>query len=412
MTYGIVYALTESELQKEIDINKQEIQKLEDEIKAYSNKISNTKEEAATLKEAIKRLTDSKTVLEKELSINAAKKKNSEMSIEETVAKISDTESRIKLLVSGINESLKQFLYLGNDSNNYVLFMIDAQNVLGAVDRMNESSDYRSNLSNSVNILNDTRQNLQNNKLVYEAEVSNLKDIEYSLQNKKIAIENNKKETSNLLNTTKQKESEYQKILAQRKKQKTELEKEINDFESKIKSLVNSSNLPKSGNGVLGYPVKNVNVTQYFGNTPFSTQNPQVYNGAGHNGIDFAVSVGSNIYSSADGVVIGVGNSDIACAGASYGKWILIKHDNGLSTLYAHLSSQLVSEGQSVTRGQIIAASGNTGYSTGPHLHFTVYASDGVKVAGPTEYKSKTCGTYMRIPLAPRNAYLNPLTYL
>jgi murein DD-endopeptidase MepM/ murein hydrolase activator NlpD len=113
-----------------------------------------------------------------------------------------------------------------------------------------------------------------------------------------------------------------------------------------------------------------------------------------------------------DGRVIGVGNSDLACSGVSYGKWILIKHNNGLSTLYAHLSSFDVSQGDSVASGQKIASSGNTGYSTGPHLHFTVYASDAVRVSGPGEYKSKVCGTDLLIPVAPRNGYLNPLTYL
>jgi murein DD-endopeptidase MepM/ murein hydrolase activator NlpD len=144
-------------------------------------------------------------------------------------------------------------------------------------------------------------------------------------------------------------------------------------------------------------------------NASFASQNPQVYNGAGHNGIDFSARIGTAIYSAESGTVLGTGNTDTACNGVSYGKWVLIKHNNGLTTLYAHLSTIQTYAGAKVEARQKIGLSGNTGYSTGPHLHFTVYASDSVKISN---YVSKVCGTTMTMPLAPRAGYLNPLSYL
>ena len=183
----------------------------------------------------------------------------------------------------------------------------------------------------------------------------------------------------------------------------------MSDVEAKLQTVVDVSKLPKYGKGVLKYPVDNVVITQYFGNTPFSSKNPQVYNGSGHNGIDFGVKTGTPIYSAQSGTVLGTGDTDAACNGVSYGKWVLVKHANGLSTLYAHLSVIQVKAGDTVGSRQRVGLSGNTGYSTGPHLHFTVYASDAVEI---TNYKSKVCGTNMRMPIAPRPGYLNPLSYL
>jgi len=97
------------------------------------------------------------------------------------------------------------------------------------------------------------------------------------------------------------------------------------------------------------------------------------------------------------------------CPGASYGKWVLVRHTNGLSTLYAHLSVISVSVGDQISGSSVIGYSGNTGYSTGPHLHFTVYATQGVEIM---DRKSRVCGGIYTMPIADLRAYLNPLSYL
>jgi LysM repeat protein len=89
----------------------------------------------------------------------------------------------------------------------------------------------------------------------------------------------------------------------------------------------------------------------------------------GHNGIDFGVSRGTPIHAAADGTVIIARNSGW---NGGYGVYVVITHPNGTQTLYAHLTNSIVSSGQSVTSGQVIGYSGNTGKSTGAHLHFEV----------------------------------------
>lgn len=86
-----------------------------------------------------------------------------------------------------------------------------------------------------------------------------------------------------------------------------------------------------------------------------------------HRAIDFAAPVGTDVYATANGVVDSVSN-DARC-----GLGIRIKHSAGFATQYCHLSRQLVSQGQTVQAGCRIAKSGNTGRSTGPHLHYGMY---------------------------------------
>jgi murein DD-endopeptidase len=89
-----------------------------------------------------------------------------------------------------------------------------------------------------------------------------------------------------------------------------------------------------------------------------------------HNGTDFAMPIGTPITAPANGRVERVGNHHAA------GRYIVVRHDNGYRTRYLHLSQPLVSQGERVTMGDRIALSGNTGRSTGPHLHYEVIVNN------------------------------------
>ncbi len=97
-----------------------------------------------------------------------------------------------------------------------------------------------------------------------------------------------------------------------------------------------------------------------------------------HEGIDLVADVGTAVYATGNGVVSYVGQR------GGYGNVVEIDHGFGYSTVYGHLEKALVREGQSVKRGQVIALSGNTGLSTGPHLHYEVI-KNGVHV-NPSAY--------------------------
>ena len=117
--------------------------------------------------------------------------------------------------------------------------------------------------------------------------------------------------------------------------------------------------------------------TSYFITSPFAERR----NGYSHKGVDIATNKGTPIYAVQEGTVLEAGwHSD-------YGYHVKINHGNGVITHYAHSSELYVSAGEEVSRGQIIAAVGSTGWSTGPHLHLEM-TIDG-KYVDPIKYIGK-----------------------
>jgi len=116
------------------------------------------------------------------------------------------------------------------------------------------------------------------------------------------------------------------------------------------------------------WPVpENTRISQRFG------ERPEFYNPLGfkaHPGIDFAIPEGTPIRAASWGVVVKVGHSK-----KGWGIYVKIKHDFYI-TLYAHLQCALTCQGCYITKGQLIGYSGNTGLSSGPHLHFGVRIPD------------------------------------
>ena len=140
-------------------------------------------------------------------------------------------------------------------------------------------------------------------------------------------------------------------------------------------------------NDAYWWPVGSRNATQgnIYGGDPVSTNITSTFGGRyhpttgvwqnAHGAIDIGVSEGTPVIATKSGKVnstnTGCSVGDHSCGG-SYGNYIKIDHGDGIESLYAHLKSLLVSNGETVNQGQIIGYSGNTGRSTGPHLHFEI----------------------------------------
>jgi len=125
------------------------------------------------------------------------------------------------------------------------------------------------------------------------------------------------------------------------------------------------------GNGVFAWPIVfngRPPITQLFGCTdvPGEPYSPTCATHRFHTGIDLGVPTGTPIFAAATGV------AHLYRTASGYGDYVLVTHGNGWFTLCGHLSDYVVPNGQVVQRGQPIARSGSTGFSTGPHLHFEI----------------------------------------
>lgn len=154
-------------------------------------------------------------------------------------------------------------------------------------------------------------------------------------------------------------------------------------YHTEIKRVVSSI----ASNGCYYWPTTSTRITSQFGLRDAPTAGASTNHGA----IDIGVATGSDVYATASGTVTKVYSGcsvGIGDCGGGYGNHIKIDHGGGISSIYAHLSATKVSVGDTVSQGQVIAASGNTGRSTGPHLHFEIRVN-GIKV-DPLNYVSIT----------------------
>jgi murein DD-endopeptidase MepM/ murein hydrolase activator NlpD len=143
-------------------------------------------------------------------------------------------------------------------------------------------------------------------------------------------------------------------------------------YADKVLSLARSMTFGGGGGGILGWPVPgHTTITSPFGvRTDPATGQPRM-----HNGVDIGAPKGTPILAVESGTVVQAINGCVegnrACGGG-YGNFVVIRHENGIETLYAHNTQVLVTVGEQVQRGQMIARAGNTGKSFGSHLHLEV----------------------------------------
>lgn len=420
----IVFGDTTSDIQEKIAEQNAKIATLEKEIAQYESTLYQIAGEKTTLQGEVNRIDVSRKKIGATISVTENKIASATLQLKRLGGAIEDKSKRIETSKKTM-EQLFQDLYQIGDTT-IVEQMLSADGMVEAWQEVDRTEQLSIALRNEVIDLQNTKQSLTVDFSATEKEKAKLLSLKKQLSDQKILLDQNRNEQATLLAQTKNKESAFQKLLADKQAAKAQFEKQLNDYEASLKYTLDPTSVPKAGSGVLSFPLdsafmlrcrdrtntfKNIYcLTQYFGNTAFAQSG--AYNGKGHNGVDFGAPEGTPVVSALGGVVVDTGNTDLFRGCYSYGKWVYVRHNNGLGTIYAHLSVISVSKGSTVGTGSLLGYSGKTGYATGPHLHFSVYVASAVKIIKLGDVKSitKCAGAYM--PVAPTEAYLNPMKYL
>jgi murein DD-endopeptidase MepM/ murein hydrolase activator NlpD len=260
-----------------------------------------------------------------------------------------------------------------------------------------------------VKKIKEVKERLQGQQNDLKTKLVTLEELREQLNESEDAAAAQRQARQGLLDRTRGVERNYQNLLSQSRNEESKIQDEINRLEEAAQAKGGKNIIPNSG--VLAWPMEG-KLTQGYGNTGFRSLGYSF-----HNGIDIAAPAGKPIYAAASGTVNGTGNND----DVAYGNWVTIKHtistkngDQQIVTLYAHLRSMKVKNGQEVAQGDLIGYQGNTGNTTrllygperGYHLHFTVFDASGFKIV-PGTY-SKTYGPYS----IPTGFTYNPLNFL
>lgn len=397
------HAETAAEIKQKINQRNADIAALEAEIAAYQKQIEAAGKQAGSLQGEIKKLDLTRSKLNADIKVTENKIAATNLEIQQLGLQIGDKEEIIGNNKAAIGSSIRQINELS--ASSILESMLAKENISQVWKEVESLKDFQSTVSRRTTELRDAKVELEGNKKQTEAAKAELLGFKSELGDQKLIVDQNTKDKNKLLAETKNQQANYTRLVAERQARKIALEKEIADFESQLKYILDPSTLPKSG--VLSWPLDKIIITQQFGRT---SDSGRLYASGTHNGTDFGVPTGSAVKAMSTGTVVGTGDTDVTCPGASFGKWVLIKYNNGLSSTFAHLSLIKVAKGQQVTAGQVVGYSGNTGYSTGPHLHVSLYAAGAVSVQ---QFPSKACGGRIyTMPVAATNAYLDPLFYL
>lgn len=343
-------------------------QALEARIDALNQEWENVQAQITDTKDDIQKAINQKQKLDKEMDILIQKVEITNQLIEELKASIAQKDAEITDKSASYEKRYRMFkerLRITHEEGriSYLQMLFGSASLsefLSRIDRIGSMIRYDTELMDQLKSektdLETARADYQMKKEAQEKYLAQLKADEAALEKKKI-------EAANYLAALQSNEKTYKAMLARIDEAEQKLQAELEAYLKKLQEMENAKYV--GGKFMWPLPAKNSRVSSVYG----GRTSPITGKWEFHNGIDIPAAYGTDIYAANAGTVT------IATYHWSYGNYIMVDHGGGYATLYAHCSQLLVSKGQKVKQGDVIAKVGSSGSSTGNHLHFSLYES-------------------------------------
>lgn len=364
-----------NDLNKQINEQRERIDKLTKQIEEYKKSISTTQKEAINLNGQIK-IIDNQIA---KTNIDIALKEEEIKKLELEIEKINLEISKNQLAINKQKEKLASIIRLlaRYDDKDYVSVLLSNSSFSDFFDQIKYSENLQGDMQKTLNKIKEIISNLEKKQKEQESKKEELSKILNKLEEEKEQLSYQKNTKNYLVTQTKQSEKRFQNLVTDLKKEQASANAAITSLEKKLRAELakkEGSKFNSLGTARLDWPTTSRRITATFHDQTYPYRN--LFE---HSGVDFGVKEGTPVKAAEAGYVaqVGIGTK-------WYGNYIMIIHNNNLSTLYAHLSSVNVKADEYVGQGQLIGLSGNTGFSSGPHLHFEV-RSNGVPV-NPLSY--------------------------
>jgi murein DD-endopeptidase MepM/ murein hydrolase activator NlpD len=405
---------TTPDIQSQIDQQNAQIAQLNTQIAQYQTQLNATDAKKQTLQNTLSQITLSLKKTSTSINLSQAQISATELQILQLAAAINVKQASIQSDQAALGESLRTLDQ--SESQPLGLQLLSDDNVSAAWNDLDEESSLRDAFNGQLTSLQAAQKQLADTQAAQVTKQQLLQQHQQQLKTQQGSLAATKQTQSDLLSQTKAQEATYQSIIAQKKAQEASFESELTNLIASANQTVSQGEITAAVPGTLQWPIAGaITISQFFGNTAYANAHEALYSGHGHDGLDITARIGTPVHAALSGSIIGTGNTDATpgCKGGSFGKWVMIQHNNGLNTMYAHLSQIDVTQGQKVVTGDVIGYSGETGYATGPHLHFGVYVSAVTQIVplGQITKGSSPCSKAI-MPVPPVSGYLNPLNYL